>query len=156
MVGHILNKYFSLKDNYIVDCIEENKIFDKNFILKKDMAFSDSDYIINCIGILSSKINTNDSNSVSIAIRINALFPHELSFISKKLYSRVIHISTDGVFGKNSGLCKEDSSCDAHDLYGKTNSLCLGCFISIRKASPSNGTLIWLPIFFLGIKFPKK
>ena len=37
--------------------------------------------------------------------------------------SRVIHISTDGVFGKNSGLCKENSSCDVHDLYGKTKSL---------------------------------
>ena len=49
MAGHVLNEYFSLNNNYIVDCIEENEIFDKNFILRKDIAFSDSDYIINCV-----------------------------------------------------------------------------------------------------------
>jgi len=81
------------------------------------------DYIINCIGIISSKIDYKDSKSVCRAIQINSLFPHDLSLLAMETGSRVIHISTDGVFGKNSGLCKENSSCDVHDLYGKTKSL---------------------------------
>ena len=80
-------------------------------------------YIINCIGVLSKNIDDKDSKSVCRAIQINSLFPHELSLLAMETGSRVIHISTDGVFGKKSGLCKEDSSCDVHDLYGKTKSL---------------------------------
>ena len=34
MAGHVLYEYFSLKDDYIIDCIEENKIFDEKIFLK--------------------------------------------------------------------------------------------------------------------------
>ena len=82
------------------------------------------DYFINCIGILNSKIDVKDSNSVHRAILVNALFPHELAVLAQETGTRVIHISTDGVFAKNAGVCLEDNLCECDDIYGKTK--CLG------------------------------
>ncbi len=81
------------------------------------------DYIINCIGILSSNIDENDPKSVRRSILINALFPHELVNLTQEFGVRVIQISTDGVFAKNAGVCLEDSPRNCDDVYGKTKSL---------------------------------
>jgi len=81
------------------------------------------DYIINCIGILSSNIDENDQESVRRSILINALFPNELANLTQEFGVRVIQISTDGVFAKISGVCLEDSPCNCDDVYGKTRSL---------------------------------
>lgn len=81
------------------------------------------DYLINCIGILGSKIDEKDSQSVRSAILINSLFPHELADLARETGSRVIHISTDGVFTGNAGVCLEDSPQECDDVYGKTKSL---------------------------------
>jgi len=82
------------------------------------------DYVINCIGILSSEINEQDLKSVRRAILINALFPHDLAALVKETQTRVIHISTDGVFSGNSDQpYLEDSPHDCIDIYGKTKSL---------------------------------
>ena len=94
-------------------------------------------YIINCIGILSENIDDKDSKSVYDAIVINSLFPNYLSSLAMKTKSRVIHISTDGVFGKNLGVCKEDNICNPNDLYGKTKSIGEGKgfnFLNIRTS----------------------
>ena len=64
MAGHVLYEYFSLKDDYIIDCIEENEIFDENFIIRKDVAFSDSDYIINCIRCLVEESELNTTKAI--------------------------------------------------------------------------------------------
>jgi len=81
------------------------------------------DYFINCIGILNSKIDEKDSKSVRRAILVNALFPHELAILAQETGTRVIHISTDGVFARDAGVCLEDSPLDCDDIYGKTKSL---------------------------------
>ena len=81
------------------------------------------DYFINCIGILNSKIDEKDSKSVRRAILVNALFPHELAALAQETGTRVIHISTDGVFARNAGVCLEDSPRNCDDVYGKTKGL---------------------------------
>lgn len=81
------------------------------------------DVVINCIGILQSDINEQDANSMQRAIRINALFPHELAAVAAEQGSRVILVSTDGVFSGAGGPYFEDAQCDCTDLYGKTKSL---------------------------------
>jgi dTDP-4-dehydrorhamnose reductase len=82
------------------------------------------DYFINCIGILSNKINEQDSKSLRRAILINALFPYDLAILARNVRARVIHISTDGVFsGASDKPYLEDSPCDCVDIYGKTKSL---------------------------------
>lgn len=81
------------------------------------------DYVINCIGVLSKGINEEESRTVARAILVNSLFPRELVALSEKIGARVIHISTDGVFGQNAGVCLEDRPPDPSDIYGKTKSL---------------------------------
>ena len=81
------------------------------------------DYFINCIGVLNSQIDEKDSKSVRRAILVNALFPHELAALAQETGARVIHISTDGVFARNAGVCLEDNPQDCDDVYGKTKNL---------------------------------
>ena len=98
----------------------ENGIEGLRQILKQQESF---DYIINCIGILSSSIDENDPNSVRRAELINALFPHKLASLAQDFRVRVIQISTDGVFAKNAGVCLEESTCYCNDIYGKTKKI---------------------------------
>jgi len=81
------------------------------------------DYFINCIGILPGKIAEKDAATIRKAIKINSLFPHELSAFAKAHGIYVIHISTDGVFSGKADSYYEDSSHDCTDLYGITKSL---------------------------------
>lgn len=80
-------------------------------------------YVINCVGILSNNINPRDAQSIRQAILVNALFPHDLAILAQETGARVIHISTDGVFARNAGVCLEDSPLSCDDIYGKTKSL---------------------------------
>lgn len=81
------------------------------------------DYFINCIGILPGMIIERDPITIRKAIKINSLFPYELSAFAKERGIRAIHISTDGVFsGEAEGYCEDDTP-DCSDLYGITKSL---------------------------------
>ena len=93
------------------------------------------DYMINCIGILSNNIDEQVPKSIRRAVLINALFPHDLATLAQETGARVIHISTDGVFSRNAGICLEDTPCDCEDAYGKTKSLgevIANCFLNLR------------------------
>lgn len=81
------------------------------------------DYFINCIGILAVNIKLEDPISIRKAIRLNTLFPHELSVFAKERGTKVIHISTDGVFTGNAEYYNEDAMHDCTDLYGISKSL---------------------------------
>jgi dTDP-4-dehydrorhamnose reductase len=93
------------------------------------------DYFVNCIGILPGKITERDPNTIRKAIRINSLFPHELSGFAKERGIRTIHISTDGVFSGEAEAYCEDDAPDGSDLYGITKSLgevCEKHFLNLR------------------------
>lgn len=81
------------------------------------------DYIINCIGVLQGEVDEQDSKSLRRAIVVNALFPHNLAAAAREVGARVIHVSTDGVFSRDAGVCLEDAPTDCDDIYGKTKSL---------------------------------
>ena len=81
------------------------------------------DYFINCIGILPGKIVEKDPTTIRKAIKINSLFPHELSTFAKERSIRVIHISTDGVFSGEAESYREDDIHDCPDFYGITKSV---------------------------------
>ena len=48
------------------------------------------DFVINCIGVIKPKIIENDFNSISVAIKVNSLFPIELINCAEKLKIKVI------------------------------------------------------------------
>jgi dTDP-4-dehydrorhamnose reductase len=77
------------------------------------------DVIINCIGVIKPFIKKDPVK----AIKINALFPHQLSDFCKQNHIKLIHITTDCVFSGKDGEYTEESIHDCLDHYGRTKSL---------------------------------
>ena len=97
--------------------IEKDKI---DTLFKK---ISNKDVIINCIGKIKPFINENDLNQIQTAIKVNSLFPIELSKIIKTKKNKIYQIATDCVYSGENGNYNEMSKHDALDVYGKTKSL---------------------------------
>lgn len=84
---------------------------------------SEFDYIVNCIGVIKPRINELDSSSVTNAIKINSLFPHELASLFD---CSIIQIATDCVYDGSivdGDFYYEGAVYNATDVYGKTKSL---------------------------------
>lgn len=75
------------------------------------------DVIINAVGVIKQNDAAKDSMQL---VSLNTLLPHFLARLTKKLGSRLIHISTDCVFSGVKGCYKEADQVDAADLYGQT------------------------------------
>jgi len=93
------------------------------------------DYMINCIGVLLGEIDERDPRSVRRAVAVNERFPHDLAAVAGESGARVIHLSTDGVFSGNAGVCREDSPTDCDDVYGKSKShgeATASCVLNLR------------------------
>jgi dTDP-4-dehydrorhamnose reductase len=80
-------------------------------------------WIINAIGVIKSYIHNDDSAGIERAIRINALFPHELAQAAAQTGARILQIATDCVYSGLRGAYTENDAHDALDVYGKTKSL---------------------------------
>jgi dTDP-4-dehydrorhamnose reductase len=110
------------------------------------------DFVINCIGVLRSGIDDRSAESLEGAIRVNALFPHELADIAGEHDVRVIHVSTDAVFsGRGQQAYTEASPPDPIDSYGATkvlgetpapNALSVRCSI-VGRDCRHRGLLEW-------------
>ena len=82
------------------------------------------DFVINCVGVLKSAIDLRRTETVERAVRVNALFPHELADVAGEAQSRVIHVSSDAVFsGRGTEPYSEQASPDPPDAYGMTKAL---------------------------------
>lgn len=109
-------------------------------------------YIVNCVGILKSAVKEQEARTVERAIRVNALFPHELAALLSD--TRILHISTDGVFaGTQDRPYLETDPTDCPDAYGKTkalgecaaqNVLNFRCSIIGRDVSGGKGLVEWV------------
>ena len=81
---------------------------------------SNATTVVNAIGIIKQ---LDAARAAVPAIRVNALFPHELAAACAARGARLIHISTDCVFSGDRGSYIEDDIPDAHDLYGRSKLL---------------------------------
>jgi dTDP-4-dehydrorhamnose reductase len=78
------------------------------------------DVVINCIGLVKQLAVGYDPLA---AIPINSLLPHRLVRLCKVTEARLVHVSTDCVFGGTKGMYREDDIADANDLYGRSKFL---------------------------------
>lgn len=76
--------------------------------------------VINCIGVVKQLAAASDP---SIALPVNAEFPHHLADLCKQIDSRLVQISTDCVFSGKRGAYTENDPPDATDLYGQSKAL---------------------------------
>lgn len=133
MVFHYLSKYSLFK---VIGTNREE--FNAENFLKDSANFShikNYDFVINCIGIIKPYCRDDDLEGVKKAIKINALFPHQLYHFCKDSNTKIIQIATDCVFSGREGNYDEDSPHDPVDVYGMTKSLgevFQGNFLNIR------------------------
>lgn len=123
MLGSAVSKEFTESDLELV--FLSRKELDAEIASVKDIEniSQGCDYIINCIGIIKPYIQDCDSYSVERAIRVNALFPHNLAKAAEIVGAKVIQIATDCVYDGKSGCYDENSKHNPIDVYGKTKSL---------------------------------
>ncbi len=70
--------------------------------------------VVNCVGVIKQLGVAKDPLA---ALPLNSLLPHRLARCCSLLGARLVHISTDCVFGGRHGLYTEASFPDADDLY---------------------------------------
>jgi dTDP-4-dehydrorhamnose reductase len=106
------------------------------------------DLLINCIALKESSAGGVRARLIAI----NALLPHRLAGICRQRSTRMIHISTDGVFDGKQGMSTEGDLVRISDVYGMTKFLgevgedpCLTLRTSIigHEVRQRNGLVEW-------------
>jgi dTDP-4-dehydrorhamnose reductase len=115
MLGYGVSEYFK-KNGFPVNALSR-KDYD---ILSSDIKILEekvieSDVIINCIGVIKPMIVQYSELDV---LKINSIFPRNLSAICSKHNKELIHISTDCVYSGKKGNYDERELFDADDMYG--------------------------------------
>ena len=77
------------------------------------------DVVINCIGVLNEACDANPEK----AIYLNSNLPHAIIDGLKNTKTKLIHMSTDGVFSGKAAPYSENSIHDGKTLYDQTKSL---------------------------------
>ena len=91
--------------------------------IENKLNLKDVDYVINCIGLIRQKINSNSLDSVRDAVIANFKVPLKLVALSEKFNFKILQIGTDCVFSGTDGNYTENDPHDAIDVYGKSKSL---------------------------------
>jgi len=102
---------------YDIKVLSVNDYFSE---FKDLIKISSADLVINCVGVVSQVFETT---KISEVIKWNSYFPNFLNEKLQILDIRLINISTDCVFSKDSGNNNESSTKFAHDLYGTSKLL---------------------------------
>jgi dTDP-4-dehydrorhamnose reductase len=95
----------------------------RNPVSKLIDGLSNSSYLINASGIIKHKINSNSLENLADAIKVNSVFPHELSEKCNAKKVRIFQIATDCVYSGEHGNYLETDLHDPTDIYGVTKSL---------------------------------
>jgi dTDP-4-dehydrorhamnose reductase len=78
------------------------------------------DAVVNAVGIVKQR---DEARQAEVSIRVNALFPHQLSDLCIERGIRAIQFSTDCVFSGARGNYTEKDNPDPVDLYGRSKLL---------------------------------
>ena len=81
------------------------------------------DLLVNCIGVLADGIDPEDPADVDRASLVNSTFPRILAQAAEETRSPILHVSTDGVFPPDAGMCFEETPVAPPDCYGRTKAL---------------------------------
>lgn len=81
------------------------------------------DVVVNAIGLLRVGLHNPSDSERLAAMKVNAEFPLRLADSAGRLSCRVVHISSDAVFGRGDDDAGEDSVPAPGDLYGVSKAL---------------------------------
>ena len=115
-------------------------------------AIAGANWIVNAVGITKPYAHDQNAAEVENAIRINSVFPYELSAAARNSGATVLQIATDCVYSGQKGAYSENDPHDALDVYGKTKSLgealhpdtqCIRCSIVGPEMGSRNYLFEW-------------
>lgn len=127
MAGHTISIYLKEANHDVTAFSRKKFIYCDNIngditdfdFLKNVIEIGNYDAVINAIGILNKDAEYNKS----LAVILNSYLPHYLSDITKKMETKVIHMSTDCVYSGNIGGYTETSFRDGGTFYDRTKAL---------------------------------
>lgn len=127
MLGHILTLYLRYSGYDVEDISATFKWSDSTNIINvndeiKIGTYLESkkfDVVINCAALL---VKASETNKVE-AIRLNSLFPHWVEKYYENTNTRIIQVSTAGVYYGDNAPYSEESRHDTNNFYGQTKSL---------------------------------
>ena len=131
MIGSAATIYLSRLEHSVIEVNREGiSVTGKNGVRRFD-ALKDSvdqllsslpsdTILVNLIGVIRHKIETNSEESLFRAKKINSDFPKLLVQSASNLNLRVVQIATDCVFSGQDGAYSENSRLDPVDIYGET------------------------------------
>ncbi len=114
--GHDITALSRIKFEYCNNIISD--VTDFGF-LRKIIQDGNYDAVINAVGIL----NQDAEDIKCIAVLVNSYLPHYLSYITKDMKTKVIHMSTDCVFSGKAGGYTETSLRDGETFYDRSKAL---------------------------------
>jgi dTDP-4-dehydrorhamnose reductase len=121
------------------------------------------DYIINCIAVLQARIDEQSAGSIQLAEEINGAFPHRLAEAARAHGTRILHVSTDGVFAADAGRCVESTPAAPGNVYGRSklqgevraeHVLNLRCSLIGPASGNGRGLLEWVQRQPAGARLP--
>jgi dTDP-4-dehydrorhamnose reductase len=127
MAGHVISIYLG-ENGFTVDTLSAKNALDKNTHIldvtdegkiNEFLGSNKFDTVINCIGLLIKQ----SEDRKDLGVYLNSYFPHFLEHYFKSSRTKVIHVSTDGVFSGKNAPYKEDSIYNGESFYGRTKAL---------------------------------
>lgn len=127
MAGHMISLFLKQQGHSVTGFARQKSLFVDTIIgdalnfncLQNVLEHGNYDIVVNCIGILNQSAEQNHT----LAILLNSYLPHYLVQITKKMKTRIIHISTDCVFSGTKGKYTEQSVPDGISFYDRTKAL---------------------------------
>lgn len=124
LIGHQVYIYLKKKNKYELFNISKTKLNSDTIVLdainyrklEEEIIKIKPQFIINCIGILIEK----SEQFPDIAAKLNSKLPKQLEATSKKINSKIIHMSTDCVFSGKRGNYSENDTRDGTTVYAKS------------------------------------
>ncbi len=127
MLGHLTTIYLKEKRHSVDNLSFPNCTFDDSFVcdvtdlnkFEEYLDLSHYDIIINCVALL---IRASEDNK-SRAVFLNSYFPHWLESKYKNTNTKIIQVSTDGVFGDGQPPFSETDPHLCTSFYARSKSL---------------------------------
>lgn len=117
MLGYAVTEVLSRRGHGVDAVSREQFDIVRDPLAKLDSVLEHADAVVNCAAMLQARIAAAPIEEV---LRVNAVFPHDLSRACEARSVPCLHISTDGVFSGARGRYDEMSPLDADDIYGMT------------------------------------
>lgn len=133
MLGSAVCRFLTEKHYQILEVNSSGKSSKGNPVIKFDIRknkidelhenLKHVDFVLNCAGLIKHKIDQDNKQSLDDLIRVNSLFPIQLSVLADDINFKVVQVATDCVYSGRSGNYSESDTKDPIDYYGYSKAL---------------------------------